>query len=219
MAHPGSGATSSSLTKRGVYFTTASPIRSIPGGRGAGGSDQVRLGRMRPRLSRPMAASVLQLQLAIVAVSIAVAATAAALKLSIEFVTALLRLPAVLAVAINLASQFCFGLLDAFTALVVPIACHGGRHTPTSKNAPNTAASRAVCPRFNVSNMISFPATMMTSGFPIVLKSRAFEEANRSSLELSVQKGTKESQPRFGTFQRRLSFLWAPRVAASGKYH
>jgi hypothetical protein len=56
---------------------------------------------------------------------------------------------------------------------------------------------------------------MMTSGFPIVLKSRAFEEANGSSLELSVQKGTEESQPRFGTFHRRLSFLWAPRVAAS----
>jgi hypothetical protein len=51
-----------------------------------------------------MAASVLLLQLAVVAVSISVAATAAALKLSIEFVTALLRLPAVLAVAINLAS-------------------------------------------------------------------------------------------------------------------
>ena len=61
---------------------------------------------MRPRLSPPMAASVLPRQLAVVAVvvSISVAATAAALKLSIEFVTALLRLPAVLAVAINLAS-------------------------------------------------------------------------------------------------------------------
>lgn len=108
VAHQGSGATSTSLTKRRVYFTTASPIRSIPTGRGAGGSDQVRLGRMRPRLSRPMADSVLQLQLAVVtvtvAVSIAVAATAAALKLSIEFVTALLRLRAVLTVALNLAS-------------------------------------------------------------------------------------------------------------------
>ena len=68
--------------------------------RGAGGSDQVRLGGMRPHLSRPLAASVLQLQLAVVAV----AATAAALTLPFEFVTALLRLPAVLAVAINLAS-------------------------------------------------------------------------------------------------------------------
>jgi len=64
------------------------------------------LGHMRPRLSRPMAASVLPLQLAVVAVvvSISVAATAAALKLSIELITALLCLPAVLAVAINLAS-------------------------------------------------------------------------------------------------------------------
>ena len=64
------------------------------------------LWHMRPRLSPPMAASVRQLQLAVVAVvvSISVAATAAALKLSIESVTALLRLPAVLAVAINLAS-------------------------------------------------------------------------------------------------------------------
>lgn len=57
---------------------------------------------MRPRLSRPTADSVLQPQLPVVVVSIA--ATAAALKLSIEFVTALLRLPAVLAVALNLAS-------------------------------------------------------------------------------------------------------------------
>lgn len=71
------------------------------------------LWHVRPRLSPPMATSVLQLQLAVIAVSISItilisiavsiAATAAALKLSIKLVTALLRLPAVLAVAINLA--------------------------------------------------------------------------------------------------------------------
>ena len=50
------------------------------------------------------AASVLQLQLAVVVVVVSIAVTAAALTRSFEFVTALLRLPAVLAVAINLAS-------------------------------------------------------------------------------------------------------------------
>jgi hypothetical protein len=40
----------------------------------------------------------------VVAVVVSIAATAAALSRSFEFVTAFLRLPAVLAVAINLAS-------------------------------------------------------------------------------------------------------------------
>jgi hypothetical protein len=120
-----------------------------------------------------------------------------------------LRLPAVLAVALNLVSQSCFGLVDAFTALVVPIACHGGATLPTSMNAPNSAASRAVFRRSTLRNMVSSPATTTTSESPIILKSRVFEETNRSSLALSVQKGTQEAQPQFGTFQHRLSFPWA----------
>jgi hypothetical protein len=65
----------------------------------------------------------------------------------------------------------------------------------------DTTASRIAFPCITLSNRVSPPGATATSELPIILKSRVFEEANTSSLDLSVQEEPQESQSRFGIFR------------------